>query len=139
MYFPQDWDSSVVKAVRLKRREKRVLFNCSLSQFLLFPLAATMPPSVTSLPPVVTSEPPSTVRPCMDVLLLLLWGLGLKFRSDVIVCLLKMSGVLYILCCYSLGFARKHLEIINSSQIRGKWCRKLTFLYSVKELVVVLL
>lgn len=27
VYFPQDWDSSVVKAVRLKKREKRV---CSI-------------------------------------------------------------------------------------------------------------
>lgn len=28
--FPQDWDSSVVKAVRLKRREKRVCSILSL-------------------------------------------------------------------------------------------------------------
>lgn len=69
----------------------------------------------------------------------LLLGFRLKFRSDVIICLLKISGVLYILCCYSLGFARTHSEIINSSQIRGKWCRKLHFSIFVKELVVILL
>ncbi|KAL2293788.1 hypothetical protein Nmel_018852 [Mimus melanotis] len=51
-----DWDSSLVKTVRLKRREKRVLFNCSLTQFPLFPLAASMPPSVTSQPPVRSSR-----------------------------------------------------------------------------------
>lgn len=35
VYFPQDWDSSVVKAVRLKRREKRV---CSV-----------LPPQIASI------------------------------------------------------------------------------------------
>lgn len=78
-----------MKAVRLKRREKRVRFQ--LFPVTLFALAATMPPSVTSQLPVVTSEPLSTVRPHMDVLLL--WGFRLKVRSDVIVCLVKMSGV----------------------------------------------
>lgn len=71
--------------------------------------------------------------------MLLLWGFRSKFRSDVMVCLLKNEWFLYILWCYNLGFTRKHLEIINSSQIRGKWCRKLMFFYSVKELVLVLL
>lgn len=39
VYFPQDWDSSMVKAVRLKRREKRV---CSI---LWLQIDATVSPS----------------------------------------------------------------------------------------------
>lgn len=72
-----------------EEREAGMVQLFPVTQFPLFPLAATMPPSVTSQPPVVTSEPLN--RPRMDVLLL--WGFRLKFRSDVIVCLLKMSGV----------------------------------------------
>ena len=62
----------------------------------------------------------------------------MKVNSGVIVCLLKMTGVLHILLFYGLDFARKHLEIINTDQVRAKSCRKLMFFYSLKELVVVL-
>lgn len=62
----------------------------------------------------------------------------MKVNSGGAVCLLKMTGVLHILFCYGLEFAKKHLRIINSYQIRGKSHRTLIFFYSLKELVLVL-